>query len=652
MITPHGASSQDALGDWGRDDHPDSIGPYEIIGVLGKGGMGVVFDAVDQRQRRVALKVIRPQGDPDSAQLLTARFLREAKILEQLDHPCVVRLVDSGDVDGVLYLAMERIEGVSLLTIRRRGALSFDPLVQLGIQLADALSHMHEAGIVHRDIKPANILIDAKGQPVITDFGISGMNEATGITRMGDLLGSPGFMAPEVTEGMPPSELSDQFALGRLLYELGASGPAKKLPKNAPILEILSASLEIDWNRFPTSDRWPTLESILRRTVATHPGERYPNAAAVRSALQALTSADLLDSETLSEHVQSLGEKHRTAYEEVEESPFVERTTLDNEDETVRPAAFEPKPRPFSAMINDLYTPAPPPLPSPTSRTLPMDAPVPVMPALEIEISDHARSQSVAGPKDSVTAMDEAVLLARSEDRAELARSRASVTAMPLPLPPLPVTPLPPPDPQSTAVTVQDMPLFELAKREDPSVQQPQILDLEDAQILRLERQIARLKEQLAQARKEAVRAPDHTYGRTILIAVLAVGIGAIAGFLARASVTRPAPALILVAPTTPLTDANAVYRATNAPGSAALENARADFDAAMKRLQEGDVEQAETYLERCIETADLPACHKMLGTVLALRGDPSANTHFEHYLTIAPTDPDADAIRRILEKR
>lgn len=626
MITPHGASSPDALGDWGRDDHPDWIGPYEIIGVLGKGGMGVVFDAIDQNRRRVALKVIRPQGDVESAQLLTARFLREAKILEQLDHPCVVRLVDSGDVDGVLYLAMERIEGVSLLTIRRRGALSFEPLVQLGIQLADALSHMHEAGIVHRDIKPANILIDARGQPVITDFGISGMSEATGITRMGDLLGSPGFMAPEVTEGVPPSVLSDQFALGRLLYELGASGPAKKLPKNAPILEILSASLEIDWNRFPRTGRWPTLESILRRTVATHPHERYPNAASVRAALMALASTDLLDSETLSEHVQSLNEKHRTAYEEVEESPFAERTTLDNEDETVPPAAFEPPKRGFSAMVNDLHTPQPL-APSPTSRTLPMDQPspvvhAPVMPALEIEIPPLPSSP---GQKDSVTAMA---------------------------LPVSPSSPLPPADPQSTAVTVQDMPLFELAKREEAASQQPQIVDLEDAQIIRLERQIARLKEQLAQARRESMRTPESNTGRTLAIALFALLVGAMGGFLLRMALHRPAPSIVLIAPTSALVEAKASYRGTSAPGPAALENARLDLVSAHESLKRAELSEAESFLIRCVESADVPECHKLLGTVLALRGDPAANTHFAHYLTIAPSGPDADAIRAILEKR
>ncbi|MCK6552118.1 serine/threonine protein kinase, partial [Myxococcota bacterium] len=314
MTSPAGAEVA-AAGER-RDEHPELLGPFRIHGILGRGGMGVVFDAATPAGQRVALKVIRPQAiDPEQAHILVARFHREAKILQQMNHPGVVRLVDAGEVEGTLYLAMERIEGVSLLAIRRRGPLGFDALVQLGIQLADALQHLHEAGVIHRDIKPANILINAQGQPVITDFGISGMSEATGITRMGDLLGSPGFMAPEVTEGAPPTELSDQFALGRLLYELGATGPAKKLPRNAPILQILSESLEIDWNRFPRAERWPALEPILRRMLATEPLERFPNASAARAALLALTSSDLLDLDTLSEHIGALGVAPRMSWD-------------------------------------------------------------------------------------------------------------------------------------------------------------------------------------------------------------------------------------------------------------------------------------------------------------------------------------------------
>lgn len=293
---------------------PERIGSFKISGVLGKGGMGVVFDAQTQSGEPVALKIIQPVGDPERTETIVRRFMREARILEQLDHPCVVHLVDAGDMDGILYLAMERIEGVSLLAIRRQGPLQFDPVVQLGRQLADALAHMHGLGVVHRDIKPANILIQPDGRPVITDFGISGLSEATGITRQGDLLGSPGFMAPEVIGGHAPTALSDQYALGRLLFELAALGPSLRLPKNAPIFEILSLASQIDWHRFPKEALWPQLAGIVGRMLSLDPSERYESAELVRTALDGL-SGSLLDTDTLSEHIVQLALPTSTSYE-------------------------------------------------------------------------------------------------------------------------------------------------------------------------------------------------------------------------------------------------------------------------------------------------------------------------------------------------
>src|SRR5262249_19950366 len=128
------------------------------------------------------------------------------------------------------------------------------------------------------DLKPANVLIDPHGHPVITDFGISGASGATGITSHGDLLGSPGFMAPEVVRGMSPSPASDQYALGRLLFELGAQGEPQKLPMRAPIFEVLRSSLRMDWSRLPRGGPWPKLEQILKRMTLDAPESRFPSA--------------------------------------------------------------------------------------------------------------------------------------------------------------------------------------------------------------------------------------------------------------------------------------------------------------------------------------------------------------------------------------
>ena len=218
---------------------PEYIGPYKVEGVLGQGSMAIVFDAISPLGEHVAVKVLRATGNAAREELATLRFNREIEILKTHKHPNIIRLLDAGESNGIAYLVMERIDGVSLLSIRRRGAFEFEPLIELGINLASALHHLHEAGVIHRDIKPANVLIRQDGRPILTDFGISGSNQAADITRQGDLLGSPGFMSPELIRGQAPSIRSDQFALGRLLFELGAKGPAAKLSSKLPILEVL-----------------------------------------------------------------------------------------------------------------------------------------------------------------------------------------------------------------------------------------------------------------------------------------------------------------------------------------------------------------------------------------------------------------------------
>jgi serine/threonine protein kinase len=711
--TPHSAASLDGS----KELSPDRIGGYRILGVLGRGGMGVVYDAIAPHGERVALKVIRPQGDPEHQSLLTARFMREAKILEQLNHPGVVRLIDAGDFDGILYLAMERIEGVSLLTIRRQGPLGYDPLVHLGIQLADTLAHMHEAGVIHRDIKPANILIDSAGHPIITDFGISGLHDATGITRLGDLLGSPGFMAPEVTEGAPPSELSDQFALGRLLYELGANGAAKRLPKNAPILEILSASLEIDWNRFPKETKWGALESILMRMVATRPADRYPTARAVKSALRVLSGSDLLDSDTLSEHLGALGLKPTKSWEievaqpdesellaqnqkeidevlknlhlpgrersEKDSLPFIENTAVDPTPPGAKDGDAAPKPS-----VADLAPEGP------TTRAPPADA---------SKRSDVDRGQAkseaptIPPPGDSTpgvriipppalarrlaTPMPEVSRYPSNAHAAPPARSPSGSASAPAPDPST-REPFPAPTNEPDVPIVQGMRLYEIAKkkeREDPgeaaagsdpprplqsfnlgmqppaTAERPERAEPAEAQIARLERQIARLRDQLEKQRVEMLRrnAPEKSGVGRWLAAMLLAAAGGIVSVLALHHPKVSAPPLVLVAPASgDLVRPLSAYQGTGNPSSKDVQDAIGMLESAQDHLDKKDVDGAEGLLEQCIALADLAECHRMLATILALTRNPAARTHFEQYLHIAPAAPDADLIRKLLERK
>lgn len=733
MVTP---PSPDALAAEADKELPDRIGPFQILGLLGRGGMGVVYDALSPDGERVALKVIRPQGDLEHQQLLTARFMREAKILEQLSHPSVVRLLDAGDVEGVLYLAMERIEGVSLLTIRRKAAVSYEALLPLGAQLADALAHMHENGIIHRDIKPANILIDSAGNPIITDFGISGMSEATGITRMGDLLGSPGFMAPEVTEGQPPSELSDQFALGRLLYELGASGPAKRLPKNAPIIQVLSASLEIDWNRFPKVARWPALEIVLRRMLASKPHHRYANCRACKSALESLVTQDVLDADTLSEQIERLGLQPTTPWSFKipaldEDSPIEERFSSDktaidqdppgslrkpppkNEPVIAHPADPPPAARkePAQRSVSSTSGPPLPPFPPAAKKELPSSPPgdAPPFPAgassastspapanaarsggtepfdtaFEAIWSPPIRPASGTSLAESFSARPAGVIptpppLGSSSPRsageptssgssrpAPGARSSTPARGPSAPYASLGSYPAPaaqggassPPAPAvrplsriSTPASDRKVYRVERPETSSPAESSPETMD---AQIARLERHVSRLRDQLAQSKQEAPAKPRSIVAWVLSVLVAAgAGAGAMLLFQQAEPVAAP-PVVVLVTPgSSAPTDPVAVYGSGAPPSEKDVADAKGMQDAALEHLAQKDMDGAEALLRQCVALADLPGCHRALGTVLALARNPAARAHLERYLRAVPASPDADQIRRLLETK
>ena len=209
------------------------LGRYEIVDVLGRGGMAAVYRAHDTLLRRdVALKVLYPQYTGDTA--LVERFQREAVLAAGLDHPNILPIYDVGEADGLVYIAMRLLSGRSFADVlRRRGALPPDQLVPIVEQIASALDYAHARQIVHRDIKPANILIEglADADPrgpaavsihaVLTDFGIAKSLDptATGLTVTGVLIGTPEYMAPEqIRGGRKVDGRTDVYALGVLVY--------------------------------------------------------------------------------------------------------------------------------------------------------------------------------------------------------------------------------------------------------------------------------------------------------------------------------------------------------------------------------------------------------------------------------------------------
>ena len=184
------------------------LGPYKIEALIGEGGMGIVYRAMDTRLGRVvAIKI--------AAARYSERFRKEARAISTLNHPHICTLYDVGPE----YLVMEYIEGSTLATEIKKGPMAPELVARYGAQIAGALAEAHSRDIVHRDLKPANIMLTRHGVKVV-DFGLAKMLSETGLTDTSVVMGTPAYMAPEQVEGREPTGLADLFALGLVLYEM------------------------------------------------------------------------------------------------------------------------------------------------------------------------------------------------------------------------------------------------------------------------------------------------------------------------------------------------------------------------------------------------------------------------------------------------
>jgi tetratricopeptide (TPR) repeat protein/predicted Ser/Thr protein kinase len=195
------------------------IGHFRIEEQLGEGGMGVVYRAIDtQDGKRVALKVISHHALLDEE--VKHRFLREANAGSQLVHPNIVKIYEVGEAEGQHYISMEYIDGKTLQEILKEGPLQPGRVVEIGIAVGEALRAAHEKGIVHRDIKSLNIMISASGDVKVMDFGLAKIQNASMLTREGEILGTVTYMSPEQASGETVDYRTDIFSLGVVLYEL------------------------------------------------------------------------------------------------------------------------------------------------------------------------------------------------------------------------------------------------------------------------------------------------------------------------------------------------------------------------------------------------------------------------------------------------
>jgi serine/threonine-protein kinase len=271
-------------------DQPESLGRYQIKGVLGKGAMGLVYDGIDPKlNRRVAIKtILTGKLSAESARMATVRFEREVRAVARLNHGNVVQVYDFGTEAGLAYIVMEFIEGKELKDyFDTNQRLDLKTIFRLMVELLDALHFAHEAGIIHRDVKPANVMVDAAGHAKLTDFGVARVAEAEGsqaeATRVGTIVGTPAYMSPEQIQGQEIDRRSDIFSAGIILYQL----LTWQKPFQGTHWELAKKIIEDD-------PLWPSqlvqipadIDRVVARALAKQPDRRYPTARKFAEAIQ------------------------------------------------------------------------------------------------------------------------------------------------------------------------------------------------------------------------------------------------------------------------------------------------------------------------------------------------------------------------------
>jgi serine/threonine protein kinase len=271
------------------------LGVYDIVGTLGRGGMGEVYRAIDSRlERPVALKILPAELGRDPERL--ARFDREARLASSLNHPNIVVIYDIGHDQGVHYIAMEFVEGETLFDFLRRGIPPIGVTTDLASQIADALARAHAAGIIHRDLKPSNIMITPERRVKVLDFGLGKLirpdSDSDALTELrqggttpGVLLGTAAYMSPEQAAGGSADARSDQFAFGLILYEMLAGvhpfSRASSVQTLSAIIEDEAPPLGKSAPRSPEA-----LALIVERCLAKQPRERFDSTADLARAIQ------------------------------------------------------------------------------------------------------------------------------------------------------------------------------------------------------------------------------------------------------------------------------------------------------------------------------------------------------------------------------
>ena len=260
-----------------------TIGRYEILREIGRGAMGVVYEARDPAlDRTVALKVIQPSAGGEPARVLEERFLAEARIAAALQHPGIVVVHDVGrdPATGTLFIALERLRGQTLADLAEAGPVDWRTALHIVAQVARALHHAHRQGVVHRDVKPANILVLPSGEAKVMDFGIARLESARQrLTTTGEFIGTPLYTAPEQAMTEDVDGRADIFSLGSVAYTLLTGHAAFLAPSIPGIVHRVVYEEPDPPSRF-VEGLPADVERALARALAKDPDRRYPTAEA------------------------------------------------------------------------------------------------------------------------------------------------------------------------------------------------------------------------------------------------------------------------------------------------------------------------------------------------------------------------------------
>ncbi|MEA3640546.1 MAG: SUMF1/EgtB/PvdO family nonheme iron enzyme [Lamprobacter sp.] len=277
---------------------------YTIIRELGRGGMATVYLAKQERLgRKVALKVMQPL--PNTGDDFTARFIKEGRIIAQLQHPKIVTIYDFDIVDGYHYFSMEHLPNGTLSDAILKG-MSPERAVEITCGIAEALAVAHDHGVIHRDIKPQNVLFRADGTPVLTDFGIARAAGAgadmTQVTNFGMIIGSPRYMSPEQSQSKPVDARSDLYSLGVAFYEM----LTKELPYQAN--DVVSLAMKHCSAPIPVLEgSLKRYQPILEKLLAKRPEERFGSAQELISALNSLKADGRIETEPRADATRLIG---------------------------------------------------------------------------------------------------------------------------------------------------------------------------------------------------------------------------------------------------------------------------------------------------------------------------------------------------------